>query len=332
MWQEKSVKRALALTIIIITTAILAYALRPYLNAFLGALILYVLFSPLYDRLTVAWHWPKGLSALGVMLISLFALLIPFTLLVSIIVQEAQDLLPQFAAWLGSNPIISHYWSQLAPQIDLSSQLSQAGPAVKSIFFGTLSAVSNVLISYVIMYFVFYFLLVTSNDKINQAIYDLVPFSKANAVRLAHEFRKITYSTLLTSGLIALIQGTLLTITFLVFGLPGAFLWGFAGCLMSFFPVIGVASIWLPATAIVFLNGHPLVAVGILACGIFISTIDNFIRPLILQKVGSIHPLVSLLGIFIGLSLFGLIGIVIGPLMLTYFILIVQMFKQEYIK
>ncbi|MEI6378451.1 MAG: AI-2E family transporter [Candidatus Falkowbacteria bacterium] len=332
MWQEKTVKRALALALIVITTAILAYALRPYLNAFLGALILYVIFSPLYEWLLSEWRWPKSLAALSVMLVSLFALLIPFSLLISIIMQEAQDLLPQFSAWLSSSTWVSHYWAQIAPQIDLSTQLTQVGPTIKSIFFGTLSAVKDTLISSVIMYFIFYFLLVTANEKIYQAIYALVPFSKSNAVRLAHEFRNITYSTLLTSGLIALIQGSLLTLTFLIFGLPGAFLWGFAGCLMSFFPIIGVSSIWLPASVIVFLTGRPLVALGVLACGIFISTVDNFIRPLIQQKVGSIHPLVSLLGIFMGLSLFGLIGIVIGPLMLTYFLLTVGMFKEEYIK
>lgn len=332
MWPEKKVKRILALALIGVGTVILAFALKPYLNAFLGALILFVLFNPFYERLTKRMKLPKSLSALAVIIISLVAFLVPFTILLSIIIQEAQDILPQLGNWLSHNSAIMQLWNKWAPQFDLSGQLASAGPTIKSLFFGTVSAVSSTVISWVVMSFILYFLLVTENTRIMDGIYSLVPFSRDNTMRLAREFRNITRTTLVTSGLIAVMQGSLLTLTFIVFGLPGAFLWGFVGCLMSFVPVIGVTAVWIPATIFVMMGGHIWLAIGVMACGLFISTIDNFVRPLIQRKVGQIHPLVSLLGIFVGLSLFGLIGIVIGPLMLTYFILSVQMFREEYIK
>jgi predicted PurR-regulated permease PerM len=203
---------------------------------------------------------------------------------------------------------------------------------VKSLFFGTLSALSQTVISAVIMYFVLYFLLTTKRHDLQRGVQALVPFSKANTIRLANEFKRITFSTILTSGLIAVIQGFLLTLTFFIFNLPGAYLWGFTGSLMAFVPLIGISSIWVSTVIILLVGGQFWVALGVLGCGLFISTIDNFIRPLVQKKVGSIHPLVSILGIFIGISLFGLLGIVIGPLMLTYFLLTVRMFKEEYIK
>jgi len=96
-------------------------------------------------------------------------------------------------------------------------------------------------------------------------------------------------------------------------------------------PLIGPPLIWIPAVIIKFLEGDYFSAGGILFFGIIISTSDNFIRPYLQRKIGRVHPLVSLIGFFIGIPLFGLFGIIIGPLLISYVILTIKMFKEEYV-
>ncbi|MDD3043755.1 MAG: AI-2E family transporter, partial [Methanosarcinaceae archaeon] len=130
---------------------------------------------------------------------------------------------------------------------------------------------------------------------------------------------------------IALVQGSILTFTFLLFGIDGAFLWGFIAAILSFLPVVGATFIWVPAGIIQLLQQDYVTGIGVFVAGIIIGTIDNFLRPVIQNKIGAMHPFESLLGIIIGVSLFGLIGIVIGPLILSYFMLTVKMFSEEYL-
>lgn len=332
MWSQKSVQRVLALSLIVLIGAVLAYALRPYFKAFLSAFILYVVFRPLYAFLTDKARFKKSLAALAVIVISFFVVLIPVSILLSVIINEAQEIAPQALAWLNNGPL-SGYWFYAVERFDLTSQLSNLGSAVKDFLFGALTAVSNQFLNYLITYFLLYFLLVADTQELKEKIYGLVPFSRTNTIRLATEFRKVTYTTLFTSGIIALAQGCLMTVGFLIFGLPGAFLWGFVTLLASFIAIIGAPIVWAPVSLVVLLSGQPLIALGFFLWGmIVVSGIDNVLRPLIQRRMGQIHPLLSLLGIIIGISLFGLIGIVLGPLILSYFLLTLQMFKEEYIE
>ena len=158
-----------------------------------------------------------------------------------------------------------------------------------------------------------------------------VPFNEENTATFIDEFSRIVRTTITSSGAVALIQGAILTITFLIFDIQGAILWGFIATILSFVPVFGSTLVWVPATIIQLLQVDYAAGIAILIAGLFASVLDNFLRPIIQKKVGEIHPFLSLLGIVIGVSLFGLIGIVIGSLLLSYFLLTVKMFSKEYL-
>jgi predicted PurR-regulated permease PerM len=114
-------------------------------------------------------------------------------------------------------------------------------------------------------------------------------------------------------------------------GVEGAFLWGFVAVFLSFLPAVGATLIWIPAVIIQLIQQDYFIAVGILVGGIILSSVDNLLRPAIQNKVGSIHPLESIIGVIIGLNLFGLLGIVIGPLLISYVVLMAKMFNEEYL-
>jgi predicted PurR-regulated permease PerM len=208
---------------------------------------------------------------------------------------------------------------------------SQAFNYTSRFILGSFQSLSEQFIGLFIMYFLLYYLLTEEESDFVRKVYVAVPFNAENTVTLVEEFRRIVRTTLISSGAVALVQGAILTITFLILNIRGAFLWGALAAILSFVPVLGATVIWVPAAIVLLIQGNYIAGIAILAVGLFISVIDNFLRPFVQKRVGEIHPFLSLLGIVIGVSLFGLIGIVIGPLLLSYFILTVEMFSKEYL-
>jgi predicted PurR-regulated permease PerM len=341
---EKNVKMALALLIIVILTAVIVYAILPYLNYFFGAFILYIIFESLYHFFITRIRINKQIAAVLVIIISLFVVLIPLYFLLNIIIGEIQQLLLNQASIIASiqsrGQLLTVYLLKLdIPVADLQTTLQQKLMDVGSqtfnytsrFIFGSLQSLSEQAIGLFIMYFLLYYLLTEKDSDFVHQVYAAVPFNAENTVTLVEEFRSIVRTTLISTGAIALFQGAILTITFLIFGIRGAFLWGALAAIFSFLPVLGAPLIWVPAAIIQLLLKDYTAGIAIIAVGIFISVIDNFLRPVIQNKVGELHPLLSLLGIVIGVPLFGLIGIVIGPVLLSYFILTVKMFSKEYL-
>jgi predicted PurR-regulated permease PerM len=200
---------------------------------------------------------------------------------------------------------------------------------ISTLLVGAVKGFTNILISLTILYFVLYYLFI-NNDNLKKKLHDIIPFNNKHTKQLVDECRTVTYATIVATGLIALVQGALITAAFLVFNIQGAFFWGFIAALMSFLPVVGPTLIWLPASVFLFFQNRIGAGIALVVWGLLITNIENFLRPMLQKKMGKIHPLISLIGVFIGIPLFGLLGIVIGPLLLSYFLLIVKMVREEY--
>ena len=341
---EKIVKMVLSLLTITLLTTVIVYATLPYLNYFLGAFILYIIFRSLYHFFVKKIRLNKQFAAILVIIISICVVLIPLYFLLGIIINEIQQLLLNQAFIITSiqseNQFFTHYLSGLGIPTDvLQKQIqervmsigSEAVNYTSKFIFGSIQILSQQSIGLLIMYFLFYYLLTGEDSIFVHKIYAAVPFNEKNTSTLLGEFRRIVRTTMISSGAVALFQGVILTITFLIVKIQGAFLWGSIATLLSFLPIFGSTLVWVPATVIEFLLGDYTAGSAILAAGIFVSIVDNFLRPMIQKKVGEIHPFLSLIGIIIGVSLFGLLGIIIGPLLLSYFILTLEMFSKEYL-
>ncbi len=329
-----------ALFILGIITAALAYALYPYLNAFFGAFILYAVFRPMYRKLTTRLKIRPGISALISILTSIIVILIPLYILMTVVILEIQNAIVNVDDLLVYTESISTYINQLNVEvlpidIDIREKIVQfAGNAAN--FFSVLlvNAVQSLgqrAIELTIMYFLIYYLFISEGSDFFKGLKKAFPFSEKNTDILLEKFNSTVNTTLISAGVIALIQGTLLTITFLILDIKGAFLWGFITAILSFLPVVGATLVWMPALIIQIAQQDYSSAAGVFIGGMMLSSIDNFIRPAIQKRVGQIHPLVSLIGVIIGLNLFGLLGIVIGPLLVSYVIIMGKMFNDEYL-
>ncbi len=341
---EKIAKMALALLIIIVLTVVIVYATLPYLNYFFGAFILYIVFRSLYHFFVKRARLQNKFAAALVIIISIFVVLIPLFFLLSIIVGEIQQLLLNQESIVSSiqsgGQFLTHYLSRLdiptgAIQTKIQEKAMDIGSQAinySSMFIlGSIQNLSQQSIGLLLMYFLLYYLLIGENSAFARKVYVAFPFNEENTATLMDEFSRIVRTTITSSGAVALVQGAILTVTFLIFEIQGAFLWGFIATILSFVPIFGSTLVWVPATIIQLLQGNYAAGIAILIAGLFASVMDNFLRPIIQKKVGEIHPFLSLLGIVIGISLFGLIGIVIGPLLLSYFLLTVEMFSKEYL-
>jgi predicted PurR-regulated permease PerM len=329
-----------ALLILVILAAVLVYALYPYINAFFGAFILYVVFKPLYTYLITKQKINKRLAAFTIILLTIVLILIPLYFLMTIIIIQIQSVIFDTSTILTQLADINNYIGQfslagLPIEINLQEKLAEIVTAAANYFsillVNAVQSIGQRIIEFVIMYFLLYYLLVGINSTCSTKLTNAIPFSKKNTALLQKEFTNIVNATLISSGIIAVVQGGLLTITFLLFGVSGAFLWGFVAMILSFLPVVGATIVWIPAVMIQIIQQDYFTAVGILIGGIIISSIDNFLRPAIQDKVGRIHPLESLIGVIIGLNLFGLLGIIIGPLLISYVALMAKMFNEEYL-
>ncbi|MDQ1275376.1 MAG: hypothetical protein QG610_949 [Euryarchaeota archaeon] len=341
---ERQVRTALALFIIIILSAVIIYAILPYIDYLFGGFILLVIFKPLYRFFQKRIRLNRQISAILVIITSIFLVLIPLFFLLSMVIVEIQQILLNQEAIMSSIHSGSQLLSTLFSRFDINGTFqtsleervmdlaTQAVNFLSLLILGSIQSISQRAIGLLIMYFLFYYLLTGEGTDFMHRLFLAIPFNKNNTIILLDEFRNVVRTTLIASGAIAVIEGGILTASFLIVGIQGAFLWGSIAAVLSFLPVVGTPLIWVPAIIIQLLQQDYIAAAGILATGIFLTIADNsFFRPIIQKKVGEIHPFQSLLGIVIGVPLFGLVGLIIGPLLLAYFYLTVKMFSEEYL-
>src|SRR5690606_3220455 len=133
------------------------------------------------------------------------------------------------------------------------------------------------------------------------------PFREENALRFGRELRNITYSNILGQGLIAIIQGSLVSLGYWFFGFSDPIFWGVICTILSFIPVLGPPSVFVPACLIAISQGYTYGDVGMLIYGfVVVTTIDNILRLIIAKRVGDIHPLITIVGVIIGIPVFGI--------------------------
>ena len=195
-----------------------------------------------------------------------------------------------------------------------------------------MGGISSFAVNIFVLVFVLYFMLI-GGKKMEQYVNDLLPFNAINTRNVINEINMIVRSNAIGIPLLAVIQGGVGMIGYWIFGAPNILFAGFLTCFASIIPMVGTALVWLPIAVYMALTGNWFQAIGLtLYGGLVISQLDNLIRFIIQKKMADIHPLITVFGVVIGLSLFGFMGIIFGPLLLSLFFLFVDMFKKGYLE
>jgi len=320
-------KKLVALIITIALLTFIIYSSLPFISAFFGAAILAFIFRPLDKWLRKKSISPK-ISATIILILAFIIIIIPIIFIINGLINQIA-LLPDQIQKLK---LVKTKLSEIIPfniDINESQIIEQLMPiltkSIQPIF-------ENIIHAFVILFLLFFLLyfFILYYDNFKKAILTTLPFSKQNNEKIINKFKQVTNATIIGTFFIAIIQGALIAMNFYFLGIPNALFWGFVAGILSFLPIIGPPVIWVPAAIFLFLTGSINKAIALIIIGILISTIDNILRPVINQKYSSIHPLTSIIGIYIGISQFGIIGVFIGPLIVAYLVLFWRLYREEY--
>jgi len=317
-----------ALLVLLLGVA-LVIALTPYATGLIGIPVLYAVFAPVHEWLSLRVR-PK-LAASLVVALALFLIVVPGVSFAGLIVSQAQEI----AAGVIRNPLLGRLRELQPGGMDLGPRLADLGTQVVawigSSAFGLVGTATRLALNLTISLFGLFYLMLQPGETWD-AVRPYIPFSAKNTEKLRQGFRDVTTSTIIGTGVTAAIQGFLVGLGFWLTGLPNAVFWGVVTMVFAILPVVGSALVWGPGALALILGHHALSGV-LLAVGgaVIVGNVDYVIRPMVFRRWANIHPLVTLVGALAGVPYFGILGLLIGPLALSYFFELVKMYREEYL-
>lgn len=308
----------------------LLWAVWPYFTGLIGAPVLYVIFSPVHRRLV---QWVRPSIAAGIVVILGIVLVVgPGVSVVGLVANEAQDM----ATGVIRSPLLARLSQIRVGPYQIGAQIEQLGSQLVSWVgasaLGLIGTATRVGIQLTITFFGLYYMLVAPRGSW-RAIRPFIPFSGQSAELLRDRFRDVTISTLVGTGLTAAVQGLFVGMAFMVTGLSNALFWGVVTVIFAILPVVGSGLVWGPGVAALAIEGRYGAAIGLTIWGIVVvGNVDNVIRPIVFRRWARIHPFVTVIGAFAGIRFFGLLGLLIGPLAISYFFELIRMYRAEYLE
>lgn len=302
----------------------------PYLSGILGAITLYVVLRKPMTKL-VNRGWKPVLASSFLMFLSFIGILVPITLTVIMltskigkavanserVLQAIKDQVNEAEIYMGYN---------LSESIDSSRVANWLSNNLQSLGAGTF----NAFIAISIMYFMLYYMLMY-RDELKNLVISYIPLGKDNLQVIAHEGDEMVKSNALGIPMVAFFQGIVALIGFFIAGVPDPFFWFVITAIGAMIPFIGTAIGIIPVAILLYSMNMEWQAIFILIYGfVIVGITDNILRLYILNRLASVHPLITLFGVVVGVPLFGFIGLIFGPLLVSMFLLILKIYKHEY--
>lgn len=322
-----------SLIVIILFMGIIIFRqITPFLGGLLGALTIYILVRGQMRYLVEKRKLKRSLSALLITAETIFVFLIPLGLTVWMVVNKLQDINLDPQTYIAPIQQVAEFIKEKTGYDVLGKDtltfIVSILPRIGQII---IESISSLAINLFVMIFVLYFMLI-GGKKMEAYVNDILPFNETNTQEVIHEINMIVRSNAIGIPLLAIIQGGVAMIGYLLFGAPNILMLGFLTCFATIIPMVGTALVWFPVAAYLAISGDWFNAIGIAAYGaIVVSQSDNLIRFILQKKMADTHPLITIFGVVIGLPLFGFMGVIFGPLLLALFFLFVDMFKKEYL-
>lgn len=318
------------ITSLIVIAGFIIAGLRGYATAFLGAGILYVIFRPWFTNLVHKRRWNRRLVTALLIIFALVVIIMPFLTLSLLLVGRIQ----YYSQHTDDILNLIHKGEELtgfkvtSPQ-NVRQILQQGAGYVSRLLPSLAGSALDFTVIIGLMFFTFYFMFVQQED-FQKGLQRYLPFKRDTQRELGESLKNNVNANVLGQALVCFVQGVLTGTTLWIFGVPDAPFWGVVSFFMAFIPVLGTPLVWAPAALIKLSQGDTGQGVGILLVGVIvIINIDNLLRIALAKRMGDIHPLVTLAGIVLGVPIFGILGLVIGPLLLSYFIVLIQVFERE---
>ncbi|MEP6951362.1 MAG: AI-2E family transporter [Ginsengibacter sp.] len=324
-------RQIILLAIIIFIGILMLTHFYIFVPGVLGAVTLYILSRKTYDKLIEKKKWRPGWTAL--------LYIVGFIIIICLPVYIAVVLVTPKLVALFNNPVqLTIAIKSLSERIfeatgvelyngdSLKSATQKLANNIPMLLTGTANFLTNLLL----MFFILYYMLI-HGVAMEKYLHDFIPLKETNRKILSSETNIMIRANAIGIPLLAIIQGLIGTLGFWIFGVSDFAIWGFLTGVASLIPIVGTGLIWVPLTVYLLAVNHIWQGVGLAIYSLVILTnIDYVARITVLRRIGNVHPLITILGVIIGLSMFGFLGLVFGPLLISYFIILIRIYRNEF--
>lgn len=325
------IRQILVLTLIILLVYLAIKELYVFLPGLLGALTLYILSRANYFQLVYHRKWKKGRAAGLFILYFLLILGVPIFLSITLISPKINAFLSDPQSMIESarhsvDTIQQRLGFKFLSEESLNSSLNKLTAFIPTILNSTATLITNLAIMLFVLYYMLY-----SGREIERYLTKIIPLKTENINMLAAETKKMVKANALGIPMISIIQGVTATLGYFIFGINEWALWGFLTGVFAFFPVVGTMVVWVPLVLYTYATGETWQATALLIYSVVVTgNVDYLARITLLKRMGNVHPVITILGVIIGLGLFGFIGLIFGPLLVSYIIVLFQIYLNEF--
>ncbi len=306
----------------------------PFLTWILIGIILAHALSPINNRLLQ--RFGASLSAGLSILIGLFLVVLPLVLILGVAANQARQLFaafdPEDVSQLD-NVIAERFGVQVDFAVLQDSFSGAVRTGVRGLagnLFSIIGGLPELFIGFTVFFFVLFYLLKDGDTALGW-VRTVLPLEPEIREELLEETNLLIHNSLVGTAAVAAAQAVLLGVLFLALGLGNVIFWIVTTFVAAMIPLVGASIVWLPASIYLFVIGRPIPAIVLLAFGaLVISTVDNILRPIVMRRGTQLSPVITIIGIFGGIALFGFVGLFIGPIVLGMMKLIIDIWVREY--
>lgn len=328
---EVKIKQFFLLVVILVLAGLICFNLSLFIPSVLGAITLYIISRKYNIYLQEKKNWKPWLASLVIILGTLFVLILPIYFIVDLLVDKlgnANAYMAKFNVFFDK----IHDFVYQKIQIDILSKenMNQLKTTAGKFSTSALSTTFNTLTVILSMYFILYFML-EKPRLFERLLKSSAPLKRANVDLLGEKIQKMVIANAIGIPVVALGQGLVALIGYFVFGAPSVVLLFALTCVASMLPIVGAAIVYIPVCIFMIAEGNIGSGLGLAAyCLIIVGLTDNLLRFTLLKKLENIHPLNTVFGIIMGMNLFGFMGLIFGPILISITLLLIQVYRDEF--
>ena len=325
------IKQIALILIILVLVGLICYNLALFIPSLLGALTLYIISRKYLFYLLETKKWNANWVAIIIILATLIVLILPIYWIVDLLIEKlgnAQAYMVKFNTFFDK--IHAYIYSKL--NIDILSQenIGQLKNTAGKLSTTLLNTTFNTLTVISSMYFILYFMLVNPR-KFEKILTNAAPLKRANITLLGEKIRKMVIANAIGIPVVALGQGIVGLIGYFIFGAPAPVLLFALTFITSMIPIVGAAIVWVPVCIFMIAEGQTAPGLGLAAfCLVVVGLTDNLLRFTLLKKLENMHPLNTVFGIIAGMNIFGFLGLIFGPILVSVTLLLIQVYRDEF--
>lgn len=332
---EKEYFKGVLTTMILVALVVLTFlVLRPILLSVIVGLILAFMFSPIYNYINSKINYGSVTASLLCLFLAIL-LLLPFWVFTPLVVEQSfkayqfiqeTDFTENLEKLVTVLPVPEDFTSQIISTT--KSFISKKSNELLNYFTDLILDFPVIFLQLLVVFFTFFFAL---KDKggLEKYIKSLLPFKEEVKTKLFRYSKEITNSVIYGQVIIGLIQGFVVGIGYFIFGVSNPLLLTILSAVVGILPIVGTTLIWIPVTIYLFLDSSVVPAIGILVFGIISSVVDNLIRPFLVSRSTHLNSSVILVGMIGGLLFFGVLGLILGPLIISYLLVILELYRDK---